>query len=297
MLLHFFLIFPRRKKIFNDKISSLNLLYLPGAALLIAKIFIHLPNILKLNNNFISQYYQTTEKLDLLHFAIFSLIALAVILNDTLKASNVIMKKQLKWIVYGLGFGIIPFTFFYIIPYLLGQIPPMAAELTVVFHALIPLTFAYSISRYKLIDIEIILKKTVPLIFSYVFIALLYFIVSSQTNIFPENKLQALILGILAIILGATLFTPVKKLSQALIDRVIYKRSYKYRKTLLTISQEISRERNLQKLSQSLLDLITNALSLKYIALRIPRGLHLGTSTCLVKSFVTPLRILSVHSG
>jgi len=281
LLLHFFLIFPRRKKIFKDKISSLNLLYFPGAALLIAKIFIHLPNILKLNNNFISQYYQTTEKLDLLHFAIFSLIALVVILNDTLKASNVIMKKQLKWIVYGLGFGIIPFTFFYILPYLLGQIPPMAAELTVVFQALIPLTFAYSISRYKLIDIEIILKKTVPLIFSYVFIALLYFIVSSQTKIFPENKLQALILGILAIILGATLFTPVKKLSQALIDRVFYKRSYKYRKTLLTISQEISRERNLQKLSQSLLDLITNALSLKYIALLLPEDEKAGSFTIL----------------
>ena len=77
-------------------------------------------------------------------------------------------------------------------------------------------------------------------------------------------------LGILAILLGATLLTPLKKLIQSLLDRFIYKRSYKYRKTLLNISQELSRERDLHKLSQSVLELIANALTLEYIALLLP---------------------------
>ncbi len=152
----------------------------------------------------------------------------------------------------------------------MGHIPSKAAELTVVFQALIPLTFAYSISKYKLMDVEVLLKKAIPLISSYVVIAIFYFIVSSQTKIFSENRLNAIILGILAIVLGATLFSPLKKLIQALLDRAIYKRSYKYRKTLLSISQELSQERNLQNLSESLLELIANALSLKYIAFLLP---------------------------
>ena len=45
--------------------------------------------------------------------------------------------------------------------------PRPRAELTVLLQALIPLTFAYSISRYKLMDLEILLKKAVTLIFSY----------------------------------------------------------------------------------------------------------------------------------
>lgn len=270
LLLHFFIIFPRRKKLFKEKLSSINLLYLPGAVLFLSTVFIHMPNVLNLSDNFILQFHQTSIKLDLLHFALFAIVALGVITRDTLQASNITVKKQLKWIVLGLSFGIIPFIFLYIFPYILGYVPTRAAELTVILQALIPLTFAYSISRYRLIDVEIILKKTAPLIFSYVVIALLYFIVSSQTQIFTENRLNALILGILAIVLGATLYTPTKKFSQSLIDRAIYKRSYKYRRTLLTIIQDLSRERDLQKLSQSLLEHISNALSLKYIALLLP---------------------------
>jgi len=267
LLLHFFIIFPRRKKNLRKILSSIYWLYLPGGILLLAKIFIHLPNYFNFNDNIILHFHQTSHKLDLCHFTLFSLITLGIIFNDNLRASNLIIKKQLKWIVYGLGIGIIPFFLFYVIPFLFGQVPSKAAELTVVFQAIIPLTFAYSISRYRLVDLEFILKKAVTLVSSYVVIAILYFIVSSQTKIFSENRLNVLILGILAIVLGATLFSPIKKLIQSLLDRAIYKRSYKYRKTLLSISQEISRERNLQKLSQSLLELIANALELEHIAL------------------------------
>jgi len=270
LFLHFFIISSKRKKIRKNRLFYLSFLYAPAGILLVSKIFIYMPNIFNLNDNFILGFHRTSEKLDLLHFAFFSIVAFVLILKDSIKAVNPLIKKQLKWVVYGLGFGIIPFTVFYIIPYASGHIPSKVAELSVIFQALIPLTFAYSISRYRVVDVEVILKKAIPLIFSYVFIAVIYFAVSSQTKIVPENRLNVIILGILAIILGATLYSPLKKLLQSLLDRAIYKRSYKYRKTLLSISQEISRERNLQKLSQSLLELISNALNLKYIALLLP---------------------------
>jgi PAS domain S-box-containing protein len=209
--------------------------------------------------------------MNLFLFALISLSVLVIIFRDRLKASNLIVKKQLRWILYGLGLGTIPFTFFYVVPYIVGMTPPRAAEVSIIFQALIPLTAAYSLSRYKLMNLEVILKRTVTLIFSYVLIAIMYFIVTSQTQAFSENKFNAITLGILALILGATLFTPLTKLIQSILDRAIYKRSYKYRKTLLTISQEISRERSLQKLSHSILELISNALLIEDIALLLPQ--------------------------
>jgi two-component system, NtrC family, sensor kinase len=270
LLFHFFLIFPKRKKFSRKIISSGVVFYLPGAVLLLSRVFIHLPNFLDFSESFISRYYETLEKLDLFHFTVFTMTALGIIIHDSYKFTDFIIKKQLKWIAYGLGLGIIPFSILYSVPFMLGAVPSKIGELTVILQALIPLTFAYSISRYKLMDLEVILKKAVTLVSSYVVIAILYFVVSSQTKIFSENKLNALILGILAIILGATLFSPLKKLIQSLLDRVIYKRSYEYRRTLLSISQELSREKDLQKLSESLLELIYNALSLTSIALLLP---------------------------
>jgi len=270
LFLHYFIIFPQRKKFFRTQPSSVFFLYLPGLALLLFKITIHLPFFRNSNDLLMLSFHDTLEKLGLLHFAVFSILTLLTILHSTVMPSNLMVKKQLRWIAYGLGLGIIPFTLFYIIPFLFNHIPSRAAELTVLLQALIPLTFSYSISRHRLMNFELLLKKAVTLISSSVVLAIIYFIATSQTKISSENRLNALFLGILAIILGATLFTPLKKLFQSILDRAFYKRSYQYRKTLLSISKELSRERNLQKLSQSLLELIANALTLKSIALLLP---------------------------
>jgi len=270
LLLHFYVFFPKRKRHQRKRLSTLYFLYVPSIILFLANVFIHLPNFLKLTEPFILLYYQMLEKLALLHFSFFSLIAFALVLKDSLQTTNQIVKNQLKWILYGLGLGILPSTFLYTIPFVIGQVPSTVAIVSIIFQALIPLTLAYSISRYKLVDLEVILKKAITLIFSYVVIIVLYFIVSSQTRIFSENILTAFVLGLLAIGLGATLFSPLKKLIQTVLDRVMYKRSYQYRRILLSISQEVSRERNLQRLTQSLLEMTANALSLKNIALLLP---------------------------
>ncbi len=133
-----------------------------------------------------------------------------MIVLGALRHQSFIVRKQLKWIVYGLGFGVVPFTGLYVIPFVAGAAPSTAAELTVLLQALIPLSFSYSISRYKLMDLEVIIKKAATLVFSYFVLALIYLGVSSQTKIFSENKLNALLLGVLALILGATMFTPLR---------------------------------------------------------------------------------------
>lgn len=271
LLLHFFMNFPLRRKPHKKEKSRIFFLYLPCFFLLLIKISFHLPYLQNLSEGSILRLYSTSEKLDLFHFAFFSFITLITLIQNTLKPSNLPIKKQLQWIINGLAFGIIPFALLYLVPFMLGHIPSKAAELTVLLQALIPLTFAFSVSGDKLMDFGVLLKKAITLLFSYVAIGAVYFILTSQTKFFPEYRINAIVLGILAIILGATLFSPLKRLFQSLIDRAFYKRSYKYRKTLLIISKELSRERNLHKLSHSLLELIANAISLKNIALFLPQ--------------------------
>ena len=267
LLLHFFMIFPQRKRFLKKRPPFLAVVYLPATALLALRVLFHTALAPAWNDAEALRFQARLERLDLLHFAAFTLITLASVFHSSRHPASIFLKKQLKFIVSGLALGIVPFTLFYVLPFLAGRAPSTPAELTVLLQALIPLTFAYSISRYRLMDFEILLKKAVTLIISFFVISLVYYVVSSQTRIFSENRLNAIILGILAIILGATLFGPLKKLVQTLLDRAIYRRSYEYRKTLLLISREISRERNLQNLSTSLLDAIANALSLRTIAL------------------------------
>ncbi len=267
LLLHFFMIFPLRNRFLKDHPNILLVFYAPAGLLFLARLRMHLPFPRPLGEAAVLRTQDGLERLELLHFAVLALITLALLTVNSRRAPNILLKKQLRIIVGGLAFGVLPSTVFYIVPFVAGGRPSTGAELTVLLQALIPLVFSYSISRYRLVDIEVVLKKAATLTFSFFVIASLYFFVSSRTRIFSENRLNAVVLGVLAIVLGATLFTPLKRMFQTLLDRAIYKRSYEYRKTLLSITRDLNRERNLGKLAGSLLEAIANALNLRRLAL------------------------------
>ncbi len=267
LLLHFFMIFPLRKRFLRNRSEVLPLLYAPAVVLLFARLRLHVPIPRPWTEAAVLRVQESLERFELLHFAAFALVTLAILVHSGHRAPNILVKKQLRIIVYGLAFGVLPSTVFYIVPFMAGSRPSTGAELTVLLQALIPLVFSYSISRYRLVDIEVFLKKAATLIFSFFVIASLYLFVGSRTRLFSENRLNTIVLGVVAIVLGATLFTPLKKLFQGLLDRAIYKRSYEYRKTLLSITRDLSRERDLEKLARSLLEAIANALNLKSAAL------------------------------
>jgi two-component system NtrC family sensor kinase len=290
LLLHFFMIYPLRKRFLKDRATAIVLVYSPAALLLLARVRLHLPLPGPWNEAAALKFQDGLERVELIHLAFFALLTLGILGHSTLRAPSILVKKQLRLIVYGLAFGLLPSMVFYIVPFILGRIPSTGAELTVLLQALIPLTFSYSISRYKLVDIEVLLKKAATLIFSFFVIAFLYFIIISQTTLISENRLKVAVIVVIAIILGATLFTPLKKLVQTVLDRAIYKKSYEYRKTLMFISRELSRERNLQRLSQSLLEAIANALSLKTVALLLAdENDHLSFQVLSARGEETPL--------
>jgi len=58
LLLHFFLIFPQRKKFVRRKPSAITLLYLPAALLLLARIGLHLPYLNDLDNTLTLRLYE-----------------------------------------------------------------------------------------------------------------------------------------------------------------------------------------------------------------------------------------------
>ena len=267
LLLHFFMIFPLRKRFLRNRPEVLPLLYAPAVVLLLARLRLHVPLSRPWSEAAVLRFQEGLERLELLHFAAFALVTLAILVHSSLRAPNILVKKQLRIIVYGLAFGVLPSTAFYVVPFVAGGRPSTGAELTVLLQAFIPLVFSYSISRYRLVDIEVFLKKTATLIFSFFVIASLYLFVGSRTRLFSENRLNTVLLGVVAIVLGATLFSPLKRLFQGLLDRAIYKRSYEYRKTLLSITRDLSRERNLERLAHSLLEAIANALNLRNAAL------------------------------
>ena len=69
-------------------------------------------------------------------------------------------RRQLRWIVWGTAFGAGPFAVGYALPYAIGLRATLPMELSVIPLSLVPLAFASAIIRYRLMDVEVIVKRS-----------------------------------------------------------------------------------------------------------------------------------------
>ena len=82
-----------------------------------------------------------------------------VLQSGYMKAEDTVVRQQLKWLRNGVLFGFAPFGILYAAPYIFGV--PFSPYLTyaVLTLPLIPLTIAYAIVRYRLMDVDVIFRR------------------------------------------------------------------------------------------------------------------------------------------
>src|SRR5207245_962490 len=95
----------------------------------------------------------------LVYLAVCALVAVFVVARAFREVTSLTARRQLRWIASGTILGVGPFALFYGLPWALGMDPPLALQLTAIPLVLVPLTFASAIVRYRLRDIEVIVKR------------------------------------------------------------------------------------------------------------------------------------------
>src|SRR6476620_11120325 len=84
---------------------------------------------------------------------------LAALARALTEVRSITGRRQLRWIAWGTALGGGPFALGYALPWALGINPPLALQLTAVPLGVVPLTFASAIVRYRLRDVEVIVKR------------------------------------------------------------------------------------------------------------------------------------------
>jgi hypothetical protein len=106
-----------------------------------------------------SRILETLDRSEPVYLFLCSVAALAVLVRGFQSTTSVTGRRQLRWIAWGTALGVGPFAFGYALPWALGVNPPLALQLTAIPLGLVPLTFASAIVRYRLRDVEVIVKR------------------------------------------------------------------------------------------------------------------------------------------
>lgn len=178
-------------------------------------------------------------------------------------AEDLILRQQLKWLRNGALLGIVPFTVFYVLPYSLGAVPTPLMKLSVLSMTLIPLTWAYAIARYRLMDVDVIFQQGyVYTLATLAVLGVIYGLIFSFGKVDELSPSAVVIL----IVIATFVFQPIRNYLQEVLDRYFFYRDrYDYRLTLVEFAREASSETDLNKMLWSFADRLLRTLSIQHV--------------------------------
>lgn len=238
LALNFFLLFPR--PIVRDR-RWIAAMYLPPALLAL-----WILDLLVFNNAVplapVRRSLELVQRWEILDFGLYFTLAV-VALAYTYRQAAPAGKKQIKWIYLGLAIGFLPFLGIYIIPYLVrGSVAPVYTTLSILPLAFIPLAFAVSILKYKLWDVEVVIKEVLAYSVTFAFGMIAFSTVNLLLSRVIEER-SAMERNFLAFTSGlviAGVLIPVKGKIESVIEMILYRESYRHRRTMTDFAQELA---------------------------------------------------------
>ncbi len=206
------------------------------------------------------------DRLELVYLGIYFLLAAGIFLLGYLRAPSGVLRQQLKWVTGGTLAGILPFLAFYIVPFFLG-IPQSWMKASAFSLVLIPLCYGYAVIRYRLMDVDIIFKRGLAYTFATAAIVAIYFAaVALIGELFHTAWTTGPVGPVIAIVVAAFLFQPLRDWVQARLDRFFYRDRLDYRRTLIEFGRTLTNEVRLEPLLGSVLDRISQTLLVDRLA-------------------------------
>ena len=284
LFLHFCANFPSGSALSLRRRPIIATLYLPALALLAIEALWHYkPNIQVgthslFGTNSLVQWGNTLRQVELIHFAIFFLVGGALLLRTFIRTERPLLRQQLKWIIWGLGLSGLPFAVLYLVPYILNlEITPAMEKIAYGPLILIPLSFGYSIVRYRLMDVDVIMRRsfvhaTASIAVAAIYMAMLLGVGDLVKFIWATADLNSwrtravVVAGMLVV---AMLFAPIKNKLQVWADRWFYGERYTLRTGLQDFGRTLSQTTALPQLLDSLVRRLSNMLSVGKVAIFI----------------------------
>ena len=291
LFLHFCVLYPTKQQLFAKKRWRAILLYVPAILLLLMSAivflplgaFVYLSSALQafgikaggVSESFVDAFY----RLSFFHFIVGLVASGALLVRTYVTAKSALVRQQMKWVVWGTLLAVTPFTLLYGVVYLFGAATDRwLTDIAVLPLIAIPFAFGYSVLRYRLMDVELVVRRVFVYALTTLAIALLIGVVvytgglyafgSDQSFSSGEITLRvvAAVVAMAAIVMVAA---PVKNFLQEHVDRLFYGERYDLRNSLLDFGRTLSATTALDPLLDSLVSRLQEVMNVGRVAIFI----------------------------
>jgi PAS domain S-box-containing protein len=330
LFLHFCLRYPVRSEVFDEVRWKTYALYVPAAtitfAIFVLALTFPIVNWLIPNTRLVANLAYVTSEFDLFgllyqanfyHFVVGISLGSGVLLWRFLKnRKQPLVRQRLKWAMWGTLAAVTPIVLFQIAKrFVYLPEDSFSSAVTTLPLALIPLSFGHSVVRYRLMDVDVVVRRAlvyamttlaIAMMIGTVALGLVFLAVGSNLST-TEITLRAIIAVILmaAIVL---LSEPLKKFLQERADRFFYGERYDLRHGLLDFGRTLSATTALEPLLNALTERLRQVLDVEKVAIfieeegrsenyRLAKSIGVSSSYKIPSDFRQMIRQKSAEKG
>src|SRR5262245_5606560 len=311
---HFAALYPLRKRLVarSQWLSRAvaGCLYVPTAILIGGEVVLRVAMFRPLIRGSNVDFRIFLDRAEIALFAVSLALSAALFILAFRRARSIVARQQLKWVTWGMSVAATAFALFYVPSYLTSlSVAPMLEGISIAPIVLVPLTLGYSVVRYRLSDIDIVMRRSLAYIVATLSVAAVFGLVMAAAYLFisqpAESPTGAFLIAAVTMSVLAMLFAPVKNWAQERIDRAFYGGKYDYRATLQDFGRALASTIELEPLLDSLMRRLKDVLSVERLAIFIedldePSGFRAARVEGVDRKLTLPNNILSIlreHSG
>lgn len=285
LFLHFCLRYPVRSEVFEVSRWKTYVLYLPATLLIAATLFFSLGGLIPVEvfqaefRSFVAAngVFPILYTALLVHFVTGVSAGASILLWRFLTSKQTLVRQRLKWAMWGTILSVIPILAFQIARrFVYLPEDTLTVALTTLPLALIPLSFGHSVVRYRLMDVDVVVRRALVYALTTVAIAMmigavalgLVFLAVGSNLSTTEITLRALI-AIIAMAAIVMLSEPLKNFLQERADRFFYGNRYDLRHGLLDFGRTLSATTAMEPLLVGLIERLKQVLDVEKVAIFI----------------------------
>jgi hypothetical protein len=334
LFLHFCAIYPVRRQL-AERLHRLSvLLYAPAIILVLVNVLLYYPAELEFlfskfgitlhAPSFPEAFIGTLYKIEFAHFWGALLGGAGILVRRFWKSKVAVVRQQLKWVVWGSALAVAPFSMLYAVGYLFGDAAAttdVGAERWLIDAAvlpliLIPLTFGNSVVRYRLMDVDVVVRRAAVYALTTLAIAFMIGVVVYLTGryafggegVTPGAITLPVIIAVFAMTVIVMMAAPIKNFLQEQTDRLFYGERYDLRHGLLDFGRTLSATTTLEPLLDALVSRLQQVLGVARVAIfiedaraasgyRVARSVGLSSEVIVPQDFREMIRVRSADAG
>lgn len=182
-------------------------------------------------------------------------------------AISTTLKRKIRWMLYSLLLGPAPFIFLWALPNAIGYSPWIPEFGFKFFLLIIPVTFAISILKYQVMDIELFINRSTvyAIVISIGLIAYLGIVSVTVKYLVTFTTQTSLIVSTVTAVIIAFLFEPARRRVQRFVDYYFFRVQYDFRQIQHNFVEEIKQCLNVKQIAECIVHRTDDILSLDRI--------------------------------